>query len=336
MSILPGLDAVPRLPAGLAARRRDGRCHCGRLSGPAGDGVRDGGGAAAGGRAVGGAGAAGRLRGAGLVAAAVGGSRVDHGADDRDRAGAAGGRRPRPLRRAGGGGGAARRSDLLCRRPDAHRISGRPAVPSGADRLHDRCRGHHDRRANSARSPAFRSRATNSSTRCGRSSSGLGGVHWPTIVLSVAVLVVLLTLARVVPRLPGPLIAILLATAVVAVFSLDRNGIRVIGEIPERPADARTARHSVGRPFGAADPGRWHRDRRVLRQRADGPHLRGPPRPADRRERGAACAGCLQRRNRPAARVSGELQRQPHRARRRARQPHPALLGGHAGASCSS
>ena len=62
--------------------------------------------------------------------------------------------------------------------------------------------------------------------------NGLDGVHWPTIALSVAVLVVLLALARVVPRLPGPLIAILLATAVVAVFSLDRNGIRVIGEIP--------------------------------------------------------------------------------------------------------
>ncbi len=62
--------------------------------------------------------------------------------------------------------------------------------------------------------------------------NGLDGVHWPTIALSVAVLVLLLTLARVVPRLPGPLIAILLATAIVAVFSLDRNGIRVIGEIP--------------------------------------------------------------------------------------------------------
>ena len=61
---------------------------------------------------------------------------------------------------------------------------------------------------------------------------GLDGVHWPTIALSVAVLVVLLALARVVPRLPGPLIAILLATAAVAVFSLDRSGIRVIGEIP--------------------------------------------------------------------------------------------------------
>ncbi len=61
---------------------------------------------------------------------------------------------------------------------------------------------------------------------------GLNGVHWPTVALSVAVLAVLLVLARVVPRLPGPLIAVLLATVVVAVFSLDRNGIRVIGDIP--------------------------------------------------------------------------------------------------------
>jgi sulfate permease, SulP family len=61
---------------------------------------------------------------------------------------------------------------------------------------------------------------------------GIGGVHWPTVALSAAVLAVLLALARLVPRLPGALIAILLATAIVAVFSLNRNGIRVIGEIP--------------------------------------------------------------------------------------------------------
>jgi sulfate permease, SulP family len=62
--------------------------------------------------------------------------------------------------------------------------------------------------------------------------SGRSGVHWPTVALSAAVLVLLLALARLVPRLPGPLIAILLATAVVAAFSLNRSGIRVIGEIP--------------------------------------------------------------------------------------------------------
>jgi sulfate permease, SulP family len=63
-------------------------------------------------------------------------------------------------------------------------------------------------------------------------AAGLTGVHWPTIGLSAAVLLVLLVLGRVVPRIPGPLIAMLLATAAVAVFSLDRNGIKVIGEIP--------------------------------------------------------------------------------------------------------
>lgn len=63
-------------------------------------------------------------------------------------------------------------------------------------------------------------------------AAGIGGVHWPTAALAAAVLAVLLTLARMWPRLPGPLIAILLASAVVAAFSLERNGIRVIGEIP--------------------------------------------------------------------------------------------------------
>jgi high affinity sulfate transporter 1 len=60
----------------------------------------------------------------------------------------------------------------------------------------------------------------------------LDQVHWPTLALSAAVLVVLLALDRLVPRLPGPLIGILLATAVVAAFSLDSNGIKVIGDIP--------------------------------------------------------------------------------------------------------
>jgi sulfate permease, SulP family len=63
-------------------------------------------------------------------------------------------------------------------------------------------------------------------------AAGLDEVHWPTIGLSAAVLLLLLVLGWLVPRLPGPLIAILIATAAVAGFSLDRNGIKVIGEIP--------------------------------------------------------------------------------------------------------
>lgn len=56
--------------------------------------------------------------------------------------------------------------------------------------------------------------------------------HLPTVLLSSAVLALLLVLYRVAPRFPGPLVAVLLATAAVAVFSLERSGIRVVGPIP--------------------------------------------------------------------------------------------------------
>lgn len=62
--------------------------------------------------------------------------------------------------------------------------------------------------------------------------AGLDAVHWPTIVLAAAVLILLLVLSWSVPRLPGPLIAILIATAAVAVFSLDSYGVKVVGDIP--------------------------------------------------------------------------------------------------------
>jgi high affinity sulfate transporter 1 len=60
----------------------------------------------------------------------------------------------------------------------------------------------------------------------------IGETHWPTVVFSAAVLAVLFGLARWVPRWPGPLIAMLLATATVAIFPLDRSGIRLIGAVP--------------------------------------------------------------------------------------------------------
>jgi high affinity sulfate transporter 1 len=61
---------------------------------------------------------------------------------------------------------------------------------------------------------------------------GIGQSHWPTIVLAGSVLVALLVLARWAPRAPGPLIAVLAATAVVAGFSLSNHGIDVVGQIP--------------------------------------------------------------------------------------------------------
>lgn len=56
--------------------------------------------------------------------------------------------------------------------------------------------------------------------------------HWPTFWLAAIVLTGLLLLAWRAPRAPGPLIAVLLATAMVTAFSLDRFGIRLIGAIP--------------------------------------------------------------------------------------------------------
>lgn len=57
-------------------------------------------------------------------------------------------------------------------------------------------------------------------------------VHWPTVVTAGAVLLVLWALGRWLPRIPGPLIAILLAAAAVTTCSLDTAGIAVVGEIP--------------------------------------------------------------------------------------------------------
>ena len=62
----------------------------------------------------------------------------------------------------------------------------------------------------------------------------LGDVHVPTVLLSLGVLVVLFAFQRFAPLWPGPLIAMLGATVVVAVLDLaDRFGITVVGPVPE-------------------------------------------------------------------------------------------------------
>jgi len=57
-------------------------------------------------------------------------------------------------------------------------------------------------------------------------------VHWPTLVMSAVLVVMLFALARLAPRLPGPLIIVLLAALVVALFSLQDRGITVVGTVP--------------------------------------------------------------------------------------------------------
>ncbi len=62
--------------------------------------------------------------------------------------------------------------------------------------------------------------------------TGVPHIHWPTVTLAAAVLAALLAMGRWLPRLPGPLIAVLVATAFVWLFSLQSNGIAVVGQIP--------------------------------------------------------------------------------------------------------
>ncbi|MFC4127293.1 SulP family inorganic anion transporter [Nocardia rhizosphaerae] len=62
--------------------------------------------------------------------------------------------------------------------------------------------------------------------------ANLGQWHPATALLSAAVLAMLLILARWAPRAPGPLLAVLAATIAVALLSLQRFGIEVIGQVP--------------------------------------------------------------------------------------------------------
>lgn len=56
--------------------------------------------------------------------------------------------------------------------------------------------------------------------------------HWPTAVLAGGVLLLLAGLGRWAPRSPGPLIAVLAATAAVSILALQAKGIDVVGSIP--------------------------------------------------------------------------------------------------------
>ena len=60
----------------------------------------------------------------------------------------------------------------------------------------------------------------------------LGSVHVPTLLLAAGVLALLVATAALVPRLPGPLLAVVAAAVVTAVSSLDELGVRTIGAVP--------------------------------------------------------------------------------------------------------
>lgn len=60
----------------------------------------------------------------------------------------------------------------------------------------------------------------------------LSGVHWPTLAVGLGVLAFLLLVQHYWPRAPGPLLAVLLATALVSVLDLTADGVGVVGTIP--------------------------------------------------------------------------------------------------------
>jgi high affinity sulfate transporter 1 len=62
--------------------------------------------------------------------------------------------------------------------------------------------------------------------------SKLGETHGPTLAVGVTTLVVLLVLARVAPKAPGPLVAVVLGIAGSWVFGFAKYGVRLLGKIP--------------------------------------------------------------------------------------------------------
>jgi high affinity sulfate transporter 1 len=62
--------------------------------------------------------------------------------------------------------------------------------------------------------------------------SRLGETHLPTLLLGLAMLALQLVLARVAPKLPGPLAAVLLGIAASVAFGFADHGIRILGAIP--------------------------------------------------------------------------------------------------------
>ena len=60
----------------------------------------------------------------------------------------------------------------------------------------------------------------------------LGDVHRPTLLVAAGTFVLLVALRRLLPRWPGPLIAMVMAAAAVAVLDLDQAGVATVGTIP--------------------------------------------------------------------------------------------------------
>lgn len=59
-------------------------------------------------------------------------------------------------------------------------------------------------------------------------------IHWPSLILGVALFILLRLLGVWLPAVPGPLVAVVLATILSAALDFQGMGIRVVGEIPSQ------------------------------------------------------------------------------------------------------
>ena len=62
--------------------------------------------------------------------------------------------------------------------------------------------------------------------------SKLGETHGPTLAVGGTALALLVVLARLAPKVPGPLVAVALGIAGSAIFGLGEHGVRLLGKIP--------------------------------------------------------------------------------------------------------
>lgn len=59
--------------------------------------------------------------------------------------------------------------------------------------------------------------------------------HWLSLSIGLGTVVLILLIRRINRKWPGPLIAMILASAAVALFGLDAQGVRVVGPLPRTP-----------------------------------------------------------------------------------------------------
>ena len=85
----------------------------------------------------------------------------------------------------------------------------------------------------------------------------LAETHFPTLAVGVTTFLVMRAVRRFFPRLPAPLIALVVAVILVQAFALDALGVTVLGASTRGPAGFWLAHHSLGASRMPCCPERW-------------------------------------------------------------------------------